>query len=83
MQYYISSYGCDFGRMWRNNTVTLPSSEADSVRQEGKEIENQDAKHLVLTTTALDPEVAPDYNPWADGLVKFKRKWRKTATDDI
>ena len=62
-----------------NNTVTLPSSEADSVRQEGKEIENQDAKHLVLTTTALDPEVAPDYNPWADGLVKFKEEVEKNS----
>ena len=66
-----------------NNTVTLPSSEADSVRQEGKEIENHNCKHLVLTSTARDPEVAPDYNPWADGLVKFKEEVEKKNSSHI
>ena len=32
-----------------------------------------------MTTSALDPEVAPDYNPWADGLLKFKEEAEKNS----
>ena len=45
-----------------NNTVALQSDKAEETTKA-----DSDATHLVLTTSALDPEVAPDYNPWADG----------------
>ena len=42
-----------------NNTVALQSDKAEETTKA-----DSDATHLVLTTSALDPEVAPDYNPW-------------------
>lgn len=61
-----------------NNTVTIPGTET-SVVKEAKAEEKPEATHLILTTTALDPAVAPDYNPWADGLMKFKEEVEKKS----
>ena len=57
-----------------NNTVALQSDKAEETTKA-----DSDATHLVLTTSALDPEVAPDYNPWADGLLKFKEEVEKNS----
>ena len=57
-----------------NNTVALQNDKAAETTKA-----DSDATHLVLTTSALDPEVAPDYNPWADGLLKFKEEVEKNS----
>lgn len=58
-----------------NNTVDFSSSKSTSANEQTA----SDAKHLILTTSALDPTVAPDYNPWADGLLKFKEEVEKNS----
>lgn len=60
-----------------DTTVDLPGSKSTSNKSNVPADPN--AKHLILTTSALDPAVAPDYNPWADGLVKFKEEVEKNS----
>ena len=63
-----------------NDTVTLQQTGASGAAEaEKSEEENPDATHLILTTSALDPEVRPEFNPWADGLLKFKEEVEKNS----
>ncbi|WHH56857.1 TRAP transporter substrate-binding protein [Petroclostridium sp. X23] len=63
----------------KGNTVTMPNNSKGSVSGGDTQPSNPDAKRLVLTTSALDPAVAPDYNPWGDALLKFKEEVEKNS----